>query len=161
MLIATAVAYCKDIRTYMVTYGGGSIASDPVEKFRLFKKLYDDGRFVRPDEFDNYSMELVRYVMDAKMDDQEILWLRDLIDEKYPDVNYSWRYNGYGYVSYVNVGYNQPRFYSEENREIWESKYKLAQYGINYGEANRYRLWMMMEAGGHLLGNIWYGNERQ
>lgn len=157
MLIATAVAYCKDVRTYMVTYGGGSVASDPVEKFRLFKKLYDDGRFIRQAEFENYPMELVRYVMDAKMDDQEILWLRDLVDERFPDINNSWRYNGYGYISYVNVGYNQPRFYSEENREMWDSKYKLSQYGINYGESNRYRLWMMMEAGGICWGISGFG----
>ena len=148
MLIATAVAYCKDIRTFMVTYGGSATISDPVIKFRKFKELYDNDKFVRKEEFKSYNMELVRYVMDSKIDDGEIEWLRDYIDIKQPDINSPWRYNGYGYVKYQNVSYNQSRFYDEENREMWEQKYNLSKYNIEYGEKNRYRLWMLMEAGG-------------
>ena len=148
MLIATAVAYCKDIRTFATQYSGVSVSSDPVVKFREFKKIYDNNGFLYKDQFDNFCMELVRYVMDARMDDEEIQWLRSYAEYKYPD-NLSKRLNGYGFVSYNKGNYLNPDLYSEEYREKWEEKYKLSEFGLtSYGIEKRYRLWMFMEEGG-------------
>lgn len=146
MMIATAVALCRDIRTYMVNYGGGSVASDPVVRYNAFKTLYDEGKFVRKEEFKTYNMELVRAVVDAKIDDSEIFWLRDYSESKVADL--SKRLNSYTFVRYVNVGYSQERFYSADNMTQWNDKYDFLRFGVSYGDKYRYRLWMMMEAGG-------------
>ena len=147
MLIATAVAYCKTIKTYAVEYGGNAVNSDPVKKFEAFKKLYDEGKFLRKEEFKTYNMELVRYVMDAKMDDEEILWLSKYSQFKYPN-NVDQRLNIASYIDYIDANYSSADLYSDENKEMWDEKYKLTEYGINsYGDANRYRLWMLMEKG--------------
>ena len=103
MLLATAAAYSKNIRTFLVNYGGVATNSDPVVKYKYFKNLYDEGLFVRKAEFDNYSMEIMRTVMDARINDEEISWLRNYIDKKYPastSLNNWARYNGYGYAKY-------------------------------------------------------------
>ena len=39
MMLATAVAYCKTIVTYMVGFGGNAYPSDPVVKYTTFKKM--------------------------------------------------------------------------------------------------------------------------
>lgn len=153
MLLATAAGYSKNIRTFLVNYGGNAIDSDPVLKYQYFKKLYDTNQFVRKNEFENYSMELVRTVMDSRINDVEIFWLRDYIEKKYPAATHinNWvRYNGYGYASYVNTGYttgSKPHFYNEENKAKWDEKYGFLKYGISYGETNLFRIWMFMEAG--------------
>lgn len=150
MLLATAAAYSKNIKTFLVNYGGKAYASDPVVKFKEFKELYDDGSFIRKDEFKTYPMEIIRTVMDSRINDEEIDWLRDYIDIKYPPEKYlnNWvRYNGYGYSKYVNTGYNLPQFYDQANKTKWDDKYGFLKYGISYGESQLYRIWMFMEAG--------------
>lgn len=150
MLLATAVAYSKNIRTFLVNYGGVATASDPVVKYKYFKQLYDEGLFVRKSEFDNYTMEIMRTVMDARINDEEISWLRNYIEKKYPaltSLNVWQRYNGYGYAKYERPNWGRDDFYAEENKESWDQKYDFSKYGISYGEKNRYRLWMVMEQG--------------
>ena len=147
MLIATAVAYSKDIKTFMVSYGGNNVPANPIEIYKNFKKLYDTGRFIRQSEFESYPMELVRAVMDSRVNYDEMLWLRDYIDKKYPDTSNWKRFNGYGYMDYANTPYNKPEFYSEENRAKWDEKYDFSRYGISYGDPELFRIWMFMEAG--------------
>lgn len=150
MLLATAAAYSKNIRTFLVNYGGVATNSDPVVKYKYFKNLYDEGLFVRKAEFDNYSMEIMRTVMDARINDEEISWLRNYIDKKYPastSLNNWARYNGYGYAKYEKPNWGRADFYAEENKTKWDEKYDFTKYDISYGEKNRYRLWMVMEQG--------------
>lgn len=146
MMLATAVAYCRDIKTYMVNYGGDAISSDPVKKYTAMKYLYDNGYFARKEEFRTYPMELVRYVMDAKMDDSEILWLREYTESRCADLND--RINGYTFVNYVNTWYDDEEFYDPAYESKWDAKYGFLEYGVSYGVKNLFRLWMMMEKGG-------------
>lgn len=150
MLLATAAGYSKDIVTFLVNYNGKANPSDPVVKYEYFKKLYDDGKFIRKSQFDKFPMELVRTVMDSRINDEEIFWLRDYIDKKYPPEEYlnNWvRYNGYGYAKYVNTGYDREDFYDLSKLDTWNQKYGFADYGISYGESKLYRIWIFMEAG--------------
>ena len=148
MILATVAAYSKNIKTFLVNYGGNAEISDPVVKYEKFKWLYENDRFVRKAEFESYPMELVRYVMDAKMDDSEIIWLSDKLEKDYPDRTSSRRLSGYTYVRYVNTGYNKAEFYDANNLEKWDAQYDFTRYGISYGKTNLYHLWMLMQAGG-------------
>lgn len=151
MLLATAAAYSKDIIPFANNYGGNYVGANPVETYRNFKKLYDENKFVRKSEFESYNMELVRAVIDSRINYDEILWLRDYINLKYPpesSLNDWRRYNGYGYSFYEKGDYAQAGFYSEDNKETWDNKYGFLKYGISYGDPLLYRVWMVMEAGG-------------
>lgn len=151
MLLATAAAYSKVIKSYTTNYGGNAVMSDPVIKYERFKELYDRGDFVYPEQFAEYPMELVRAVMDCKIDDDEIFWLSDKIDATYPNTSNTARLNGYSFIAYKNASYGinaKPQFYDQEYYSTWNEKYNLEQYGISYGEPNLYRMWMFMEAGG-------------
>ena len=55
------------------------------------------------DRFKTYPMELVRYVMDSKTEDAEILWLREYVESKYPD-NLTKRLNPYTCLLYTSRG---------------------------------------------------------
>lgn len=150
MMLATAAAHSRVIYSFAHYSNSGNLNySDPVERYELFKNLYDTGRFVRQDEFDQYPMELIRAVVDTRMDNDEINWLRDYIDRRYPDVNNGWRYGGYGYTWY-NSGhnYNNSDFYAEGSYQKWNEKYLLSNYPeIEYGIASRFRIYMVIESG--------------
>lgn len=147
MLIATAVAYSKDFIPFQNNYGGNYVEANPVASYKNFKKLYDDGKFIRKEEFENYHMELVRAVMDSRINYDEIIWLRDYIDKIYPDESSWQRYNGYGFANYAYGDFNAPKYYDESNKDMWDKKYGFLDYGISYGEPSLYRIWMVMDAG--------------
>lgn len=151
MLLATAAAYSKDLHIFLFNYGGQRIPSEPLKKYQYFKELYDQGDFVRKNEFKQYPMELVRAVMDAKLSNDEIHWLSDYIEKKYPYAqyaNHNRRYSGYGYASYQRPNWGREDFYDESKKEQWNKKYDFSKYGIDYGIKGKFRLWMLMEQGG-------------
>lgn len=150
MLLATAAAHSKAIYNFAHYSNSGNLNySTPTQRYELFKGLYDQGKFVYQDEFEQYPMELIRAVVDSRIDNDEVLWLRDYIDRRYPDVNNGNRYGGYGYT-YYNSGYKytKPEFYSLDYQQQWTTKYQLDKYPqMEYGVANRFRIWMVMESG--------------
>lgn len=150
MLLATAAAHSKAIYNFAHYSNSGNLNySTPTQRYQLFKDLYDQGKFVYQDEFEQYPMELIRAVMDSRIDNDEVIWLRDYIDRRYPDVNNGSRYGGYGYT-YYNSGYKytKPEFYSPDYQQQWTTKYQLDKYPqMEYGVANRFRIWMVMESG--------------
>lgn len=163
MLLATAAAYSREVRNFLVDYGGSSITSDPVKRYEVMKGLYNDGRFVRQSEFENYPMELMRIVMGARLSDDEIVWLRNYIDIRFPDINNAWRYDGYGYVLYNNGNMGNRDYYNQDNYEKWNNKYHLEGTDLELGKENGYgskytRMWMMMETGGICWGITGFGN---
>ncbi|WP_304428031.1 discoidin domain-containing protein [uncultured Clostridium sp.] len=148
MLIATAVAFSKPIQQWIIAWGGNGIPTDPVTRYAEFKELYTSGEFLRPDEFKSLNMELLRYVVDIRTDDEEITWLREYSEERFPsDLNK--RLDPYSFVEYERPNYGNPEFYSESNRQKWDDKYGFTRFGLTgYGEAGRTRPWMAMESGG-------------
>lgn len=163
MLLATAAAYSREVRNYLVDYGGSYVPSDPIERYKIMKSLYDNGKFVRKSEFENYPMELVRVVMGARLSDDEIIWFRNYIDKKYPNVSNNGRYHGYGYVWYNKGNLGDQAYYDEVNYKKWDDKYQFKGTDLELGQKNGYgsvykRIWMMLEAGGICWGITGVGN---
>lgn len=151
MLIALAVSYSTDPSASPLNFSHSSPSYDVVERFRILKKLYDDNKFPRKEEFKDYSMELMRMVMNDSIANNEVEWLRDYSESKYPD-NLSKRLNPYSHMKYVQPNYGQDKLYDQANYEMYNSKYQLSKYNIPYGlnenGGKTYRTWMVMEAGG-------------
>ena len=147
MMIATSVAFSKPIKQWIIEWGGNAVPTDPVVRFQAFKELYDEGKFLRPEEFKNYSMELMRYVMDIRTDDDEIKWLRYYTEDEEPE-NLNRRLDPYTFMEYKSPHYGNDEYQSEENREKWDTKYSLSKYGVKgYGEGYS-KQWIAMEDGG-------------
>lgn len=164
MLLGTAVAYSREVKNYIVDYGGSSLTSDPVTRYKIMKGLYDNNKFIRKSEFENYPMELVRIVMGARLSDDEIEWLRNYIDIRQPNTSSGWRYTGYGYVPYIDgANLGKADFRDESQYDKWDGKYHLSGTSLDKDNPNGYgskynRIWMMMEAGGICWGITGVGN---
>lgn len=150
LLLATAVAHSTVIFNFAHYSNSGNLNySTPTERYKLFKELYDQGKFVYQEEFEKYPMELIRAVVDSRIDNDEVWWLRDYIDRRYPNESTAARYEGYGYTWYNSgFNFNNSAYYSQNNYAQWNQKYFLDQYSeMEYGLANRFRIWMVMESG--------------
>jgi hypothetical protein len=118
--------------------------SDPVDRYAIYKQMYLAGKLYT-EQFEDNNIEEMRWTLNSVIDDESIEWLRD------------WTYNKglegkadsldpYTYVTYRWFDYNQEQYHSEENREMWDTKYGLSKYGITYSDA--VKTWIVFEEGG-------------
>ncbi len=151
MLIALAISYSTDLPATPLAFNSPMANYDAVKRYELMKKFYDNNLFARKEEFKNYTMELMRFVMNDSIANEELEWLRGYSESKYPnDLNR--RLNPYEYMQYIHPNYNQERLYDQNNYEMFNKKYLLDKYNISYGlnsdGSKTPKTWMVMEAGG-------------
>lgn len=151
MLIALAVSYSTDSSASPLWFSHSSPSYDVVERYRIMEKFYDEDKFPRKEEFKDYSMELLRMVMNDSIATNEIEWLRGYSESKYPE-DLSKRLNPYSHMKYVQPNYMQDKLYDQANYETYNNKYQLSEYKVPYGlnenGTKTPRTWMPMEAGG-------------
>jgi len=94
--------------------------------------------------FESYTIDEMRGVMSTNIDDEEILWLHDYSTKFKTTTD---RFNPYKYINYtLNYGYYRPKYYSQENYDMWDEKYNLSKYNIPY-KAGSPKLWIVFEEG--------------
>lgn len=150
MLIALAISYSTDNTGTPLNFNAW-LKYDVNERYEIMKELYDNGSFIRKEEFDSYHMELIRMVVNDSTPNDEIRWLRGYSESRYPEKLDS-RLNPYSFMPYIHPNYHQDRLYSEANAGTYKAKYQLDNYNIPYGlnadGSKTERTWMVMEAGG-------------
>lgn len=135
--------------------------SDPVRRYEIYKKLYNNGRLIT-DMFESLEVSEMRWVMNNIIDDEEIEWL-----------NYYVRYHtkfgsnssniqsgnlpgGYYFITYrFGYNYNLPKYYSAENKAAWQKKYKLTEEYATEEGIDDYRLNVTYAQGHPKLWIVW------
>ncbi|MCI8362712.1 MAG: hypothetical protein HFJ41_06310 [Clostridia bacterium] len=128
--------------------------SDAVTRYSIFKKMYDEGKFVVSSSiditkwFEQYNVEEMRFVMNNIIDDEEILWLNEYT-KKQIDAHptQAWAYlTPHPYMAYVWPNYGNPIFHDQDKKEYWDEKFGgiFSKYGVSYStETNKiYKVWM-------------------
>ena len=142
MLIGLAAAYKTDNVASPLTFSTAPREYDVLERFRLMKLLFDTGKFQRPEEFKTYHVELMRFIMQDAISNEELIWLNEYSRTKADP------FNKYSYISYrYNPSYNQKAYQDPANKTKYDTKYLLSQYGVPYGDGV-VRYWMAFEYGG-------------
>lgn len=160
MMITLALTHSASV-TYWVD---SSVKSDAVRRYEIYKKLYEEGLLLN-NVYKNLTVEEMRWVLNNISADEEIEWLnyyvrthknKNLKPEDYNLSNFT--PGPYSFITYtMGFNYYQSRFYSEENRNAWQTKYSLTNetadpkderydFNITY-ENNHPRLWIVWEAG--------------
>ncbi len=128
--------------------------SDAVERYRIFKKLYDEGKFKVNNNiditpwFETYTVEEMRFIMNNIIDDESILWLHDYTQqqiEAHP--NQAWTYlTPHPYMAYVWPNYGNEIFHDPSKKDYWDNKFGgvFSKYGVTYtsGSNKVYKVWM-------------------
>lgn len=141
MIISLAISHSQNIKLWT----GGGPTSDAVTRYEIYKDLYLNNKLHNNEMFKNLPVELMRWVMDAQIDDEEIVWLNNHA-RKYPKGNSAYNLDPYQYIRYTfGYNYNKSIYYSEENKAKWNDKYNLE--NITYGATGHSKLWMVFEEG--------------
>ncbi|HAT4368153.1 TPA: DUF5011 domain-containing protein [Clostridium perfringens] len=144
MAIATSISHAKTIRLWT----GNATPSDPCTRYEIYKNLYTSGLMAEggnTELFKNLPVELMRWVMDNKIDDEEINWLvNHALANKASGGNYL---DAYTYIRYTSgFNYNKDKYYEESRYDEWNKKYNISSLS-DYGKKGVHKLWMVFEEG--------------
>ncbi len=143
MMLALSLAHARPINLWIYN----NQTSNPVVRYEIFKDMYANNKLGNPRMFANFTVEEMRWVMTAQMDDESILWLRDYTSKFGDGGQLSARFNPYTYIKYrLGYSYGNPKYYSEANYAMWDAKYNLSAYNITY-KSGYPKLWIVFEEG--------------
>ena len=149
MAISLSLSHAKEIKFWT----GNSVPSNAATRYAMYKEIYTNGTMASginapsTELFKNLPVELMRWVMDNQLDDEQMTWLIDYsLDQKAKGRNYL---DAYNYISYRHdfaMDYDRDIYYSEENYDQWNEKYNIKDL-TGYGERGFHKLWMVFEDG--------------
>ncbi|EPM7560427.1 hypothetical protein ACTPL8_002866, partial [Enterococcus faecium] len=143
VVIALSLAYSVNIKSYLCS----SELSNIEKKYEIYKQFYDNNLLDNKKQFEKLPIELLRYVIDNHITDNELIWLNHYA-RKYPTNNKLYDLNPYKYIKYkTKWDYNDPKYYNSNNKKLWDKKYELSKYNIPYGIKGEQKLWMLFEEG--------------
>ncbi len=171
MIAAVSLSLTGSVKFWYGTSGGTADTSitqpDPVERYEIYKEMYEDTDLLT-DYFDQLYVPEMRYIMGSPIHNNEILWGADMAKERNYNTNcYSWMYYQYGTFNYFQDKFYNEETWGEDPTYDYVSKYNLDDYGItNYGYGDtttvKYPMnWIGMVDGGtcwpiaNLCQNIW------
>ena len=148
MMIALATGWSSDSGTSALDFNMNLPTFDAVGRFQIMKDFYDNDKLARKEEFKTYNMELMRMIMNNQMANEDLIWLNNYANKKYPnDLSKKLNFWNYG-IAYRTINLNQDFIYNESNREKFDTKYSLSENNISYGQKGKHNLWMLFEVGG-------------
>ena len=98
-------------------------------------------------EFKDLPIPLMKWVVDARINDDEFDWLADYsLSEKAKGKN---NVDAYNYIKYgFGYNYENPELFDEANKQMYNDKYgNFTKYYDDYGTPNVFRLWQIFEEG--------------
>lgn len=101
--------------------------SDSVNRYALYKYMYNNGMFKATDAvditpwFETYNIEEMRWVLSTAIDDEEVIWLNEYTQSKIDAAPGSaWGLlTPHSYMAYVWPNYGNPIYYAEENQDYF------------------------------------------
>ena len=159
MLITISLTHA----TSVYFWADESNKSDPVKRYEVYKRLYENGYLINS-TFENLNVEEMRWVMNNIIDDSQMEWLNFYVRKYYynnmnarPTAN-DLEPGPYHYITYTfGYDYSLGKYYSDDNKEMWFDKYHLANrdndtdddnYILNVPyESGHTKLWTVFEEG--------------
>ena len=144
LAISLSLSHAQTVKLWT----GNSKASDAVERYKIYKENCANGLMSQGgdvDLFKSLPVELMRWVTNSQIDDEEINWLintalaRKANGKEYLDA--------YEYINYTfDYNYDDEKFYLPENYDKWNAKYNISSL-TDYGKRGVHKLWMVFEDG--------------
>lgn len=126
MIITLSLTHSTDVYFWQDT----SQKSDPVKRYEIYKKLYDNELLIN-NVFENLEVEEMRWVMNNIISDDQIEWVNYYVryhtrigDSEISKKNYT--PGPYYFIRYtMGFDYSKPEFYAADKQVEWEKKWKL------------------------------------
>lgn len=157
MAVSLSIANAQNI----VFWTGTGRASEPVTRYEIYKNLITSGKMDQGGssaEFAALPIELMRWVMNNMIHDDEINWLVNVaLERKAKGKSYESAYEYIAYTSGFNYGkaqYHSNELYTGTDAslqgktyyQIWDEKWNISAFD-RYEETGFHRLWMVFQDG--------------
>lgn len=97
-------------------------------------------------DFIDLPMPLMKWVVDTRMNNDEIAWLRDYAWTKH-STNKSAMFDAYSYITYTTgYKYDAAKYYEQSKKTEWNNLYTFDKYFSDYGSSTL-RLWHVFNEG--------------
>lgn len=131
--------------------------SDAVVRYKLYKDLYDQGKFKKTDSvditpwFEDYKIEELRWVVGTLIDDESIIWLNEYVQSKIDAApnRAGALLTPHSYIAYVWPNYSNNVYYAAENKDYFNELFSVNGKGLfeyipyrDTSEGKIYKLWM-------------------
>ncbi|MDH2472695.1 NPCBM/NEW2 domain-containing protein [Clostridium perfringens] len=130
---------------------------DSVKRYEAFKELIKLGKIDNggnqndfgkwsSKQFKELPIPLMRWTVDTRLNDDEILWLADYtLKQKELGKHFL---DAYNYIQYRDrYNYDNPEFFKNENFNLYNNKYNFSNYYNDFAQKDIHRLWMVFEEG--------------
>lgn len=145
MILACSLEYSGEVYFWMPGNNGNS---DPVTRYEIYKKMHlhkgQDKELIENKIFESLTVEEMRWVMNTIIDDEEIEWLNSYVRKEGKGA-----ISPYNYIHYTfdyDDEYALDKYYSQENYDKWNAKYRLSEFNITYKKGYP-KLWIVFEEG--------------
>ena len=107
--------------------------SDSVDRYLLYKQMYNNGQFRATDTvdmtpwFETYNIEEMRWVLGTLIDDEEVIWLNEYTQSRIDKApNSVWSLlTPHPYMAYVWPNYANPVYYDENNKDYFNDLFAV------------------------------------
>lgn len=138
MAITLSLTHSQRVGLWMQS-GISENQSDAVRRYAIFKYLHKNGKFQAMDNvditpwFEALTVEEMRFVMNNAIDDEEILWLNDYVQNMLDKYKASRYLTPHPYMAYVWPNYQNNIYYAEENKAYFNELFAVNKTDANKG----------------------------
>lgn len=157
LAVSISLAYSRDVLVRFWITSNKEI--NAVTRYEIYKRLVDSGVMDDAGDTTTYAkwsteqfkalpIPLMKWVVDTRMNDDEIEWLTEYALSKKSGTDSSSFLDAYSYINYTfDYNYDNSILYDSANYDKYNDKYNFSKYYDDYGSPNVYRLWMIFEEG--------------
>lgn len=130
MAISLSLTHAKVVGSWMQG-GNEKNQSDALKRYAIYKYMHKNGKLRKWDNnsyapmFEALRVEEMRLVMNNPMDDESILWLNAYTQDRLDQNKQEKWITPHPYIAYTQPNYNNPVFYSEENKDYFNNLFAV------------------------------------
>ncbi|MCI8777983.1 MAG: hypothetical protein HFI87_02400 [Bacilli bacterium] len=138
MAITLSLTHSQRVGLWMQS-GISENQSDAVRRYAIFKYLHKNGNFHAMDNvditpwFEALTVEEMRFVMNNAIDDEEILWLNDYVQNMLDKYKANRYLTPHPYIAYVWPNYQNNVYYDEQNKNYFNELFAVNKTDANKG----------------------------
>ena len=130
MAISLSLTHSQRVGLWMQS-GATENQSDALRRYAIYKYMHKNGKLRATESlditpwFEALHVEEMRFVMNNAIDDEEILWLNEYVQDKldqYKTTNYL---TPHPYIAYVWPNYGNAIYYDEANRDYFNELFSV------------------------------------
>ncbi len=130
MAITLSLTHSQNVGLWMQA-GAAENKSDALRRYAIYKYMHKNGKFRATESldltpsFEALQVEEMRFIMNNLIDDEEILWLNQYVQDRLDQYKTTNWLTPHPYMAYVYPNYGNPIYYDENNKQYFNELFSV------------------------------------